>query len=60
MVRAATSTKSLRMISLKGALLRWFVYNLGREKYSRTVCTLRFFVPFRLALHPLIEIVNGL
>jgi hypothetical protein len=28
------------------------------EKYSRTPCTLRFFGPFCLALHPLIKIVN--
>jgi hypothetical protein len=28
------------------------------KKYSRTVCSLRFFVQFRLALHPLIETLN--
>jgi len=36
------------------AALKW------AEKYSRTICTLRFSSPFRLALHPLIEILNRL
>jgi hypothetical protein len=30
------------------------------EKYSRTGCTLLFFSPFGLALHPLIEPLNRL
>jgi len=30
------------------------------KKYSRTACTLCFFGEFRLALHPLIEIVDRL
>ncbi len=30
------------------------------KKYSRTTCTLRFFGAFRLALHPLIEILDRL
>jgi len=30
------------------------------KKYSRTVCTLRFFASFQLALHPLIKVLNRL